>query len=52
MKPGKSVLLYGPRGTGKTSLVEAVAHSTGELFVFVLVYMGTTARIPLDAVPY
>lgn len=41
---GKNVLLMGPTGTGKTSLVEVVAQARGQELVYVPCHTGGTAE--------
>lgn len=44
LKEKKNVLLLGPRGTGKNSLVEQVALNLGRDFVYVPCHSGATAE--------
>ena len=32
-EPVRSILLYGPKGSGKTAMVEAIAHELGALLI-------------------
>lgn len=40
-----SLILWGPPGTGKTTLAEIIAHSTRSFFVFYSAVMGTVKEI-------